>query len=152
MDYLFINLLNKGDGYYNVYNIVDNMISKMDSFSSKIQKKNLDSSPDDTRKFEKGKVEIVNFGNMTIGRAIFEPGWSWSKCVKPIVNTNSCQAPHTQYVVSGRLKVVMDDGTEEEFGPGDAAIIPPGHDAWVVGNESVVAIDFTGLKDYAKKE
>lgn len=152
MDYLFINLINKGDGYYNVYNIVDNMISKMDSFSSKIQKKNLDSSPDDTRKFEKGKVEIVNFGNMTIGRAIFEPGWSWSKCVKPIVNTNSCQAPHTQYVVSGRLKVVMDDGTEEEFGPGDAAIIPPGHDAWVVGNESVVAIDFTGLKDYAKKE
>jgi hypothetical protein len=128
------------------------MISKMDSSSSKIQKKNLDSSPDDTRTFEKGKVEIVNFGNMTIGRAIFEPGWSWSKCVKPIVNTNSCQAPHTQYVVSGRLKVVMDDGTEEEFGPGDAAIIPPGHDAWVVGNESVVAIDFTGLKDYAKKE
>lgn len=152
MDYLFINLLNKGDAYYNVYNRVDNMISKMDSSSSKIQKKNLDSSPDDTRKFEKGKVEIVNFGNMTIGRAIFEPGWSWSKCVKPIVNTNSCQAPHTQYVISGRLKVVMDDGTEEEFGPGDAAIIPPGHDAWVVGNESVVAIDFTGLKDYAKKE
>ena len=150
--YLFINLSNKGDGSYNVYNRVDNMISKMDSSSSKIQKKNLDSSPDDTRKFEKGKVEIVNFGNMTIGRAIFEPGWSWSKCVKPIVNTNSCQAPHTQYVISGRLKVVMDDGTEEEFGPGDAAIIPPGHDAWVVGNESVVAIDFTGLKDYAKKE
>jgi hypothetical protein len=146
-----INLLNKGDGYYNVYNKVDNIISKMESSSSKIQKKNLDSSPDDTRDFEKGKVEIVNFGNVTIGRAIFEPGWSWSKCVKPIVNTNSCQAPHTQYVISGRLKVVMDDGTEEEFGPGDAAIIPPGHDAWVVGNESVVAIDFTGLKDYAKK-
>jgi hypothetical protein len=123
----------------------------MHSSSSKIQKKNLDSSPDDTREFEKGKVEIVNFGDMTIGRAIFELGWSWSKCVKPIVNTNSCQAPHTQYVISGRLKVVMDDGTEEEFGE-DAAIIPPGHDAWVVGNESVVAIDFTGLKDYAKKE
>ncbi len=60
---------------------------------AKIQKKNLDSSPDDTREFEKGKVEIVNFGNMTIGCAIFEPGWSWSKCVKPIVNTNSCQRP-----------------------------------------------------------
>ena len=120
--------------------------------SSKIQKKNLDSSPDETRKFEKGKVEIANFGAMTIGRAIFEPGWSWSKCVKPIVNTNSCQAPHTQYIISGRLKVVMDDGTEQEFGPGDAAIVPPGHDAWVMGNESVVAIDFTGLKDYAKEE
>jgi hypothetical protein len=102
--------------------------------------------------FEKGKVDIVNFGDMTIGGAIFEPGWSWSKCVKPIVNTNSCQAPHTQYVISGRLKVVMGDGAEKEFGAVDAAIIPPRHDAWVVGNESVVAIDFTGLKDYAKKE
>ena len=122
----------------------------MESSSSKIQKKNLDFSPDETREFEKGKVEIANFGTVTIGRAIFEPGWSWSKCVKPIANTSSCQAPHTQYVISGRLKVVMDDGTEKEFGPGDAAIIPPGHDAWVVGNESVVAIDFTGLKDYAK--
>ena len=102
--------------------------------------------------FEKGKVEIVNFGDMTIGHAIFEPGWSWSKCVKPIVNTNSCQAHNNQYVISGRLKVVMSDETEEEFGAGDAAIIPPGHEAWVVGNESVVPIVFTGLKDYAKKE
>lgn len=84
--------------------------------SSKIQKKNLDSSPDETRKFEKGKVEIANFGNMTIGRAIFEPGWSWSKCVKPIVNTNSCQAPHTQYIISGRLKVAMDEEQNKNLG------------------------------------
>jgi mannose-6-phosphate isomerase-like protein (cupin superfamily) len=80
-----------------------------------------------------------------------EPGRSWKKCVKPIVNTNSCQAAHTQYFVSGRLKVVMDDGAEEEFGPDDTAIIPPGHNAWVVGNEPVVSIDFTGLKEFAKK-
>ena len=86
---------------------------------------------------------------MTIGRAVLEPGWSWEKCVKPLAKTDSYQAPHIQYIVSGRIKVVMDDGAEE-FGPVDAAVIPPGHNAWVVGNESVVGIDFTGLKEYAK--
>jgi EutQ-like cupin domain len=118
---------------------------------SKIQKKNLN-SPDETRTFEKGKIEIANLGgDVTIGRGVLEPGWSWEKCIKPIDKTNSCQAPHTEYFVSGRLKVVMDDGTEEEFGAGDAAIIPPGHNSWVVGNEPVVAIDFTGLKEFAKR-
>lgn len=87
---------------------------------------------------------------INIARAYFEPGWSWGKCVKPIVKTDSCQLPHNQYVISGRLKVVMDDGAEEEFGPGDAAVIPPRHNAWVVGDEPVVGIDFTGLKEYGK--
>jgi hypothetical protein len=117
---------------------------------AKMQKKNLDTSPDEVRKFENGKIELATLGDVTIGRAVLEPGWSWEKCVKPLVKTDSCQAPHTQYIVSGRIKVVMDDGSEEEFGPGDAALIPPGHNAWVVGNEPVVGIDFTGLKDYAK--
>lgn len=116
-----------------------------------MQKKNLDTSPDERRSFEKGKIELANFGDIVIGRGILEPGWSWEKCVKPIVKTESRQAPHTQYIVSGKMKVVMDDGTEEDFGPGDAAIIPPGHNAWVVGNDPVVAVDFTGLKDYAKR-
>ena len=121
--------------------------------SAKMQKKSLNSSPDQTRTFEKGKIELTNFsGDVTVGRAIFEPGWSWEKCVKPIVKTNSCQAPHTMYVVSGRMMVVMDDGTEAESGPGDALIIPPGHNAWVVGNEPCVAIDFTGAKEYAKSQ
>ena len=97
-----------------------------------------------------GKFELANLGDVTISRAIFQPGWIWEKCVKPIVKTDNCQAPHTQYFVSGRLKVVIDDGVEEEFGPGDAAVNPPGHNAWVVGNEPVVTIDFTGLKEYAK--
>lgn len=119
---------------------------------SRMQRKNLNSSPDEIRKFEKGKIELANLDDVTIGRAVLEPGWSWEKCVKPLVKTNSCQAPHTQYMVSGRMKVVMDDGTEEEFGAGDALIIPPGHNAWVVGNDPVVAIDFTGLKDYAKNK
>ena len=118
--------------------------------SKKIQKKSLN-SPDETRTFEKGKIVIANLGDVTIGRGVLEPGWSWEKCIKPIAKTNSCQAPHTEYFISGRLKVVMDDGTEEEFGPGGTAIIPPGHNSWVVGNEPVVAIDFTGLKDFAKR-
>jgi hypothetical protein len=118
--------------------------------TTQCQKKNLD-SPEETRTFEKGKIELANLGDVTIGRATLEPGWSWEKCVKPLVNTNSCQAPHTQYMVSGRMKVVMDDGPEEEVGPGDALVIPPGHNAWVVGKEPVVAVDFTGLKDYARK-
>jgi hypothetical protein len=114
-----------------------------------LQKKSLD-KPDEVRTFEKGKVEIANLGDVVIGRAILEPGWSWEKCVKPIVKTDSCQAPHTGYMISGRMKVVMDDGTEQEYGPGDCATIPPGHNAWVVGNEPVVTIDFTGFKDYAR--
>lgn len=97
-----------------------------------MQKKSLDSSPDETRTFENGKVELVNLGNITIGQIVLEPGWSWEKCVKPIAKTDSCQEEHTQYIVLGRIRVVMDDGTEEEFGPGDAVLIPPGHNAWVV--------------------
>jgi quercetin dioxygenase-like cupin family protein len=88
--------------------------------------------------------------NWNFCRSTFEPGWSWDKCVKPVVKTNSCEAPHTAYIVSGRIKVVMDDGSEAEGGPGDAAIIPLGHNAWVVGDEPCVMIDFTGAKDYAK--
>ena len=118
--------------------------------TTKIQKKSLDSSPDETRTFEKGKIDIANLGDVTIGKAVFEPGWSWEKCVKPIAKTTSCQAPHTQYMISGLLKVMMDDGSEEEFGPGDTAIVPPGHNAWVVGNEPCVAIDFIGAKEYAR--
>ncbi len=117
----------------------------------KLQKKNL-SRPDEARSFDKGTLELVTLGDVTFGRATLQPGWKWSTCVKPIVQTESCQAPHLQYQVSGRLHVVMDDGAEEEFGPGDVTMIPPGHDAWVVGNEPVVVVDITGMREYAKKE
>jgi hypothetical protein len=106
--------------------------------------------PDEIRKFDKGKVELVKIGGATIGRAVFEPGWKWSTSVKPIVNTKSCEAPHFQYHVSGTLKVVMDDGTERELKTGDISLLPSGHDAWVVGNEPVVVVDFQGMVDYAK--
>lgn len=118
--------------------------------TEKIIAKNFN-SPDEIRTFENGKVEILKLGNIVIGKATLEPGWSWSKCVKPLVNTDRCQAPHTSVIISGRMRVKMDDGSEIEGGPGDTAIIPPGHDAWVVGDEPCVSIDFTGMGEYAKK-
>jgi len=114
------------------------------------QKKSLN-SPDETRTFPKGKVATATVGGVTFGRATFDPGWKWSEHVKPIAKTKSCEGAHTQYTISGRLHVKMDDGTEIEFGPGDGGVIASGHDAWVVGNEPVVIIDITGMADYAKQ-
>ncbi len=107
-------------------------------------------SPEEVRSFPKGKLELVTMGNITFGKATFNPGWKWSESVKPIANTHSCLVPHTNYHLSGRLRVRMDDGSEKEFGPGDIGIIPPGHDAWVVGNEPAVILDITGMTNYAK--
>ena len=107
-------------------------------------------SPDEVREFPKGKVELVKIGGAMIGRATFQPGWKWSESVQPLVNTISCEAPHFQYHVSGVLKVKMDDGTVLECKPGSISLLPKGHDAWVVGNEPVVVIDFQGMMDYAK--
>lgn len=85
-----------------------------------------------------------------MGRATFEPGWKWSECVKPIAQTESCQAAHLGYVESGKMIVVMDDGKKLEFGPGDAMSLPPGHDAWVVGSDKCIVVDFVGFENYAK--
>jgi hypothetical protein len=114
-----------------------------------MQKKTLN-TPDEVRTFDKGKVELATVGTVTFGRASFQPGWKWSECVKPIVKTEYCEAPHVQYHVSGRLRVRMVDGSEQEYGPGDVGVIPSGHDAWVVGNESAVIIDISGMTQYAK--
>ena len=107
-------------------------------------------SPDETRTFDQGKLELVTMGGITFGRATLQPGWRWATSVEPLAKTKSCEAPHLQYHVSGRLHVVMDDGSEDEFGPGDISLLPSGHDAWVVGDEPVVVIDVTGMVDYAK--
>jgi hypothetical protein len=106
--------------------------------------------PDDVRTFPKGRVELVNIGGALIGRAVFEPGWKWSESVQPLAKTDSCEAPHFQYHVSGVLKVVMDDGKEYDCRPGDVSMLPSGHDAWVVGDEPVVVVDFQGMVDYAR--
>ena len=116
----------------------------------KMQKKSM-TRPEETRNFPKGKLELVKVEGATLGLATFDVGWKWSERVKPSAKTDSCQAPHTNYHLSGRLHVKMDDGTENEFGPGDIGVVPPGHDAWVVGSEPAVIIDITGMIDYAKK-
>ncbi len=114
-------------------------------------RKSLD-EPEESRPFadDMGKLELVNADAGAVGRATFEPGWQWSKHVKPIAKTESCQAAHTGYFISGRMKVLMDDGEEMEFGPGDLMVCPPGHDAWIVGGETCVVIDWQGFADYAK--
>ena len=106
--------------------------------------------PDEVRTFDKGKLEIINSGGRTVGRATFQPGWRWSNSVKPLVNTKSCEAPHFQYHISGTLRVKMDDGAEKDFKAGDVSLLESGHDAWVIGDEPVVIVDFQGMLDYAK--
>jgi len=108
-------------------------------------------SPDEVRTFEKGKLELLNIGGGVVGRLTLEPGWRWSKHVKPVAKTDWCEAPHFQYHASGRIHIVMSDGSEFEAGPGDVTALPSGHDAWVVGNEPVVLIDWSGASKYAKK-
>ena len=110
-------------------------------------------TPEETRPFEKGsgQLELVNVEGGAVGRATFQPGWKWSEHVKPIAKTDSCQAAHMGYFVSGRMKIVMDDGQEMEFAAGDVMVCPPGHDAWIIGNEPCVVIDWQGVADYAKR-
>lgn len=108
--------------------------------------------PDEVREFPKGKLELVKIGGAMIGRATFQPGWKWSTSVKPLVKTESCEAPHLQYHLSGVLRVLMDDGTEFDCKPGDISLLPSGHDAWVIGEDPVVVVDFQGMVDYAKSK
>lgn len=107
--------------------------------------------PDEVREFPSGRLELVTIEGAAIGRAVFEPGWRWSTSVKPIAKTASCEAPHFQYHVSGVLRVRMDDGSEFDCRAGDISMLPSGHDAWVVGNEPVVVVDFHGMTEYAHK-
>ena len=107
-------------------------------------------SPSEVREFPHGHAEILNVGDSTIGRLVLEPGWRWSNDLKPIAGTDSCMAPHFQYHVQGRLRIRMDDGTEFEDGPGDITSLPEGHDAWVIGDENVVVVDWYGATDWAR--
>lgn len=107
-------------------------------------------APDETRPFKgHGHAEMHKLGEGTVMRGVFEPGWKWSNDIAPMAGTKSCQATHVGYVISGRMRIRMDDGQEDEIGPGDFVRIDPGHDAWVVGDEPCVMVDFGGY-DYAK--
>jgi class 3 adenylate cyclase/quercetin dioxygenase-like cupin family protein len=108
----------------------------------RLQRKSI-SAPDVVRTFPFGHVDVVNLDETSVARFTWEPGWRWSKHVAPVVHTASCQNRHVGYVISGALHVVMDDGTELEIRAGDAFEIPPGHDAWVVGDEAWDTVEFT---------
>jgi len=109
------------------------------------------SAPDERRTFKaKGFADILNFDAGVVGRGVFEPGWKWSKHLQPIAGTKSCESAHSCYVVSGRMHIVMDDGEEVDIGPGDVVMVPPGHDAWTVGDEACVIVDFSGMEHYAE--
>ena len=117
---------------------------------AKLERKRFDDA-DETRPFQdKGQVELVTIGDGVVGRATFQPGWKWSEHVKPMAGTDSCQADHFGYVVSGRQMIAMDDGTELEIGPGDVVSIPAGHDGWTLGDEPCVVVDFMGMSNYAR--
>ncbi|MBX5480543.1 MAG: cupin domain-containing protein [Myxococcaceae bacterium] len=110
-------------------------------------------SPDERRPFvEHGEAKVYRFGDRTIGLGTFEPGWRWSKDVGPIAGTKSCQAAHTGFVTSGRMMIRMDSGEEVEVSAGDFVIIPPGHDAWVLGDDTCVVIDWSGMEHYAEAQ
>jgi hypothetical protein len=114
-----------------------------------LYKGNLD-SPDETRPFRAhGHAAIVTLGKFTLGRTVFEPGWRWSNDIKPIAGTESCQVRHAGACIAGHMTVRAHDGTEETYGPGDVFLIDPGHDAWVVGDETCVMLD-TGVAPFAK--
>jgi cupin domain len=106
-----------------------------------IAKKSFD-NPDESRTPDKTTVEVVDLGSVKAGRLTMQPGWRWSECIKPVAGTDSCQARHIGAVVSGKLHVTHTDGTEVDLGPGDAYLIEPGHDAWVVGDEPFQGLEF----------
>ena len=114
-----------------------------------VESKNMD-TPDEVRTPDKTQVDVVRVGGNEVGRFTFQPGWRWSECIKPVVGTDSCQVEHLGYSVSGRIKIEHDDGTTLEIGPGEAYLIAPGHEAWVVGDEPFVGVEFKSAGEYAR--
>ena len=108
-------------------------------------------SPDQVREMPFGRGDVVNIGGGQVMRMTLQPGWRWSEHIKPTVDTELCEAPHFQYSIAGRLGVRMADGTEFEVGPGEVSVLPPGHDAWVVGDEPFVGIDWGGAHIWATR-
>lgn len=108
-------------------------------------------TPDEVRNVPKGRMDLLTIAGGTVGRIVLEPGWRWSKDIQPLAGTRSCEAPHFQYHVSGRLGVRMDDGTELIAEPGDVTALPYGHDAWVVGDEPAVVVDWAGASAWATR-
>jgi mannose-6-phosphate isomerase-like protein (cupin superfamily) len=116
----------------------------------RIEIKNLNAA-DEIRLLEKGRLEVCTTGGVTIGRASYEPGWKWSRHVGAATGDTWCMVEHVVLVLHGRMVVAMEGGERVEIGPGDLCHIPPGHDAWVIGNEPYVSLHFVGTDEYARK-
>lgn len=116
---------------------------------ARLQAKSLE-SPDEVRPTPLGRVDIYNLDDLVIGRMVFEPGWHWMEHVQPIAGTSLCQYHHVGICIAGRLVNRLEDGTTGEIGPGMVFEIPPGHDAWVVGDEAFVAYDVAGVRSFAR--
>jgi quercetin dioxygenase-like cupin family protein len=108
------------------------------------------SSPDEVRSPAKTRVEVIRLEGFTLGRLSFEPGWRWSECIKPVAQTDSCQVSHVGYAASGRVTIRLQDGTQKTIVAGEAYTIPPGHDAWVEGDEPFVCIEVMSAEQFAK--
>jgi class 3 adenylate cyclase len=104
----------------------------------------------DVRRFPHGHIDVVEMDDHVVGRMTYEPGWRWSADIQPIAGGTACQFHHLGFTVSGRLRVQMADGAELETGPNEVFEFPPGHDAWVVGDEPWVAIDFEAMRTFGK--
>ncbi|HEX2805209.1 MAG TPA: cupin domain-containing protein, partial [Kineosporiaceae bacterium] len=120
-----------------------------DPLAQQIEQKDF-AAPDETRSFPLGRIDVLSIGGSEIGRLTLEPGWRWSQHVKPIAGTDLCQAPHFQYHVSGTLRIRDEGGAEFDAVPGQVTSLPAGHDAWVVGDQPVVAVDWFGASNYAR--
>ena len=105
--------------------------------------------PDERRDFPLGHLEALHLTGLDFAVGTFEPGWRWSESLRPLVATDSCEVHHNGFVVQGRMRIKMDDGAEFDCKPGDVSLLPSGHDAWTVGNEPAVVVDFQGMLDYA---
>jgi quercetin dioxygenase-like cupin family protein len=121
----------------------------MSSTATRMESRSLD-EPDETRRPDLATVQVVNLGEHSIGRFTFEPGWTWAGSVKPIAGTDHCEKFHVGYCVSGRMDVWLADGTRIAVRPGDAYVIPPGHDGETVGDEAFVGIEFSSAATYAR--
>ncbi|NKX55160.1 cupin domain-containing protein [Arthrobacter mobilis] len=116
---------------------------------SQLESKSFD-SPDEKRRPAKTEVDVVGVSGYTLARFRFEPGWRWSECIKPVVNTESCQISHVGLCTAGSITVQMDDGTRATVKAGDSYAIPPGHDAWVEGDQPYEGYEFLSAAEYAK--
>jgi quercetin dioxygenase-like cupin family protein len=108
--------------------------------------------PDETRRFDRGRLDLLRLGSQTIGRASYEPGWKWSEHVGPVVGAERCTVEHAGMVLSGTATVAFEDGRVIELTPGNLFYVPPvPHDSWVVGDEPYVSLHFLGAQEYATR-